>query len=191
MPEDAQGQLVRGVHNLLINCAACQKGETVLIIYETEKDGYYDPELAHEVARVAADLGFKPELYGVPLSKAATGVRPDLAARIEQVDCAVFLARLGDQIRFHSKTCDTTQVMSYALDHEMLASSFGGASYLAFIELKALIDTAVAKARNIHVTCFINKKRRTTLTLERWSIWEPAHFASSHLWWVSARRILT
>lgn len=153
MPEDVQSRLAKGVHNLLINCAECQIGQTVLIIYETEEDGYYDPELAEKFASIATDLGFVPELYGVPLNKDATGLDAKLSAKIEAVDCAIFLARLGDQIRFHSKTCDTTQVMSYALDCDMLGSAFGGTDYQAFISLKALIDAAVARASDIHITC--------------------------------------
>ena len=153
VPDEVQGQLTKGVRNLLINCAECQSGQTVLIIYETEKDGYYDPDLARDFAKVATNLGFKPELYGVPLNKDATGLDAELSAKIEAVDCAVFLARLGDQIRFRSKTCNTTQIMSYALDHSMLGSSFGATNYQAFVSLKALVDTAVANASGIHVTC--------------------------------------
>jgi len=153
MLDDIQNRLVAGVHNLLVNCARCQAGQRVLIICEIECDGYYDPELANDVVKCATDLGFEAELHPVPLCGDATGVDAVLAAKIKAADCAVFLARLGDQIRFQSKTCDTTQVMSYALDRDMLGSSFGATNYQAFVRLKAVIDRAVAQARDIHVTC--------------------------------------
>lgn len=153
MFDDVQNRLAAGVRNLLINCAGCQVGQRVLVIHETEQDGYYDPELVTEFSKCATDLGFAVELFGVPLNKAAIGLDAGLVAKIETVDCAVFLARLGDQVRFHSKACNTTQVMSYALDRDMLGSSFGVTNYQALVRLKTEIDRAVARARDIHVTC--------------------------------------
>ncbi|MEP2640029.1 hypothetical protein [Roseobacter sp.] len=153
MLDDVQNRLVAGVQNLLINCANCQPGQRVLIVYETEKDGYYDPVFAGDVVKTAIELGFDVELYGVPLNKNVTDPDPVLSARIEAADCAVFLARLGDQIRFRTKTCTTTQVISYALNRDMMVSSFGVANYQAFIRLKALVDTAIAQSTDIHVTC--------------------------------------
>ncbi|GGA25293.1 hypothetical protein [Neptunicoccus cionae] len=124
-----------------------------MFIHETEEDGYYDPELARGLAKAAADLGFEAQLYGVPVNKHATVLDPDLSARIEAVDCAVFLARLGDQIRFRSNSCKTTQVMSYALDCNMMGSPFGETNYAAFAAIKRVIDNALATAEDIHVTC--------------------------------------
>jgi len=153
MLDDVQNRFAAGVHNLLVSCAGCKVGQRVLIVCETECDGYYDPELANDIVKYATDLGFETELYPVPLNKDAIGVDARLAAKIETVSCAVFLARLGDQIRFHSTSSHTTRIMSYALDREMLSSSFGMTNYQAFVRLKALIDRAIAQASDIHVTC--------------------------------------
>jgi hypothetical protein len=151
--DNMQGQLTKGVHNLLVNCAECQVGQSVLFVYETELDGYYCPNLSRDLVTVSKELGFVPSLYGVPLSRDATDVDAQLAALIETVDCVVYLARLGDQIRFKSMTTGTTQVMSYVLDCDMLGSAFGEADYNGFSALKGLIDRAISSACDIHVTC--------------------------------------
>ena len=65
----------------------------------------------------------------------------------------LFLARLGDQLRFQSMPPGARPIVSYALDTEMLASPFGTAPYQAFVALKAAIDTLLAEAREIRVTC--------------------------------------
>ncbi|MEP2424967.1 MAG: hypothetical protein ABJH99_02985, partial [Tateyamaria sp.] len=78
MLDDVQNRLVAGVQNLLINCANCQPGQRVLIVYETEKDGYYDPVFAGDVVKTAIELGFDVELYGVPLNKNVTDPDPVL-----------------------------------------------------------------------------------------------------------------
>lgn len=153
MRDEIQGRLTKGVHNLLVNCAECKMSQSVLFVYETELDGYYCPNLSRDLVSVSNELGFVPSVYGVPLIEDASGVDTHLAAMIEQVDCVVYLARLGDQIRFKSTTTKTTQVMSYVLDCDMLGSAFGEADYNGFIELKALIDQAISSASDIHVSC--------------------------------------
>lgn len=153
MLDDFKDRLEQGAHNLLINCAQCEQGDVVLIVYETEQDGYYDPDLAGALGKAAADLGIKTTFYGVPFNHTATCPDAALNAQIEEADCTVYLARLGDQIRFQPKTSETKQIMSYALDRDMLASPFGGIDYQAFTKLKDLINTAMASTSDIHVTC--------------------------------------
>lgn len=148
-----QNNLMEGARNLLINCAKCRPGQRLLIVYETEEDGYYDPELARAIMDVARDIGLITELFGVPLIRDVTKCNAHLAARTGASDCTLFLARLGDQIRFRPKGCDRTQIVSYALDREMLASPFGRVRYQAFDQLKGLLNHALAGAQDIHVTC--------------------------------------
>ncbi len=148
-----QQRLEKGTRNLLINCAECTPGQKVLLVYETENDGYYDPALLDEVRKTAEHLGLITESYGVPLARDVTDPDDNLVAKMLEADCTVFLARLGDQIRFRTKDASKKQIISYALDREMLASPFGTIDYSAFEDLKQHINAAIASANEIHVTC--------------------------------------
>jgi hypothetical protein len=145
--------LKKGAHNLLVNCAECQSGDKLLIVRETDDFGYYDPELCMSIKRVADELGLVTELFDVPLSRKVCDPCDALARKMQGANCTVFLARLGDQIRFRPKNSANTQIISYALDREMLASPFGTIDYQAFEALKGLVNNAIFSGSEIHVTC--------------------------------------
>ncbi len=153
MLDDTHDRFTKAVQNLVFNCGNCTPNGTLLIIFETGGDGYYDPELAGSVARVASELGLKTEMVGVPFQQNVSDPDAQLAARMAAADCTVFFARLGDQVRFRTKDASMTQVISYALDREMLSSPFGTVPHSAFERLKNLINNAIASAAEIHVTC--------------------------------------
>ena len=153
MLDQVQSRLDAGVFNLLFKCAGCEAGQRVLFVHETEMDGYYNPQLVHDIAASASRMGLYAQLYGVPLQRDAVDPDPELCAKMSAVDCTVFLARLGDQIRFRPQNAAMNQIISYALDHEMYASPFGTIDYRAFDRLKSLLNTAVAAAEKVHVTC--------------------------------------
>ena len=153
MLDNFQERLLEGAHNLLINCAECQWGHKLLIVYETEGDGYYDADLAQVITRVGQQFGLVTEMYGVPLQKDVNDPDEMLAAKMDEANCTVFLARLGDQVRFRPQNSSMSQIVSYALDQEMLASPFGTIDYRAFERLNKLINSAVSKAAEVHVTC--------------------------------------
>ncbi len=153
MLDDTHGGLKKAVRNLLFDCGTCRAGDTLLIVFETEEDGYYDPSLAQSVLFAAEELGLKAETYGVPFQRTVTDPDADLVTRMAAVDCTVFFARLGDQIRFRTKDASMRQIISYALDQEMLSSPFGTVSYTAFDRLKQLVNDAFSTAHDVHVTC--------------------------------------
>lgn len=146
-------RLTQGAYNLLLNCAECRSGDTLLIVCETGSTGFYDPSLGVAIKDVADELGIKAEIFGVPLNRDMSEPDETLTAKMQAADCTVFLARLGDQIRFRPKNADTIQVVSYVLDCGMLASPFGTIEYNAFDALKLLVNEAVSQATDIHVTC--------------------------------------
>ncbi len=153
MYDASQTRITAGARNLLINCAECRPGQLLLVVHETEADGYYDPELTTEIVKNAQELGLHTELYGVPLLRDVSDPSAILKSKIEAADCTLYLARLGDQLRFRGDGASTNQIISYALDREMLASPFGTIDYRVFEELKNLVNRAVARASEIHVTC--------------------------------------
>ncbi|MEP4198379.1 MAG: hypothetical protein ABJL99_22380 [Aliishimia sp.] len=151
--DDPKNALSLGVHNLLINCANCQPGQKVLLVHETENDGYFDPNLVGEIAHVAAQLGMITECFNVPFKPIVTDPCDVLGAKMAASDCTIFLARLGDQIRFREKYASKTQIICYALDCAMLSSPFGTLNYAGIDTLKQLIDRALSRAKHIRVTC--------------------------------------
>ena len=146
-------RLSQGARNLLIDCADCQPGDSVLIIHETCDSPHYDPELGPALCKVAARHHLRAKMLSVPFNSEVRDPDAALAEEIAQADCTIFLARLGDQIRFRPNSVRSTQVINYALDCEMLASSFGTTEYAAFDQLKDLVNAALASTSEIHVTC--------------------------------------
>lgn len=153
MIDSFNSRLSRGARNLLIDCANCEPGDKVLIIHEICDAGYYDPDLVRTLSDTAKQNNLQAKMISVPFSSEVCDPDDALLAEISKADCTIFLARLGDQIRFRPNNSKSTQVINYALDCEMLASSFGTTEYDAFDRLKDLVNTALANASDIEVTC--------------------------------------
>ncbi len=149
----AAGDLRRSALNLLHNCAEAKPGESLLILAEDPSLGYYGPGLAEAVAQEAAAQGLKVTLHGIGFSPDADSLPPDLLAMVEAADHTLFLARLGDQLRFRAMPPGSRPIVSYALDREAFASPFGSAPYGAFVALKKAFDQLFAGAQSIRVTC--------------------------------------
>lgn len=150
---DTDASLKRGALNLLSNCAKASAGETLLILYERPELGYYGAGLAEAIAAAARDIGLHVRSREVPFTERVDGISAELANLLAASDHVLFLARLGDQLRFQTMPPGARPIVSYVLDTEMLASPFGTAPYQAFVALKAAIDTLMAGAREIRVTC--------------------------------------
>jgi hypothetical protein len=142
-----------GIENLLKNCARLQPGQKLLIVCENEDAGYYDRELACDVAATASNLGITSELVEVKFNPNVTAADPELQARIAKADHTLFLARIGDQLRFAATDRPDSRTISYALDRRMMGSNFGGANYDAFVELKTCLNQLLWQAADIWVTC--------------------------------------
>ncbi len=152
-PMSSEADLRRGVHNLLFNCAGAKRGERLLILREDHSHGYYGEGLAEVVASQATSMGLTVEFHDVPILPDAEDLPADVSAACANVDHALFLARLGDQVRFRTRPTGAQQIVSYALDVEMLASPFATAPYQAFVELKAIVNRTFSAAQNIRVSC--------------------------------------
>jgi hypothetical protein len=145
--------LRRGARNLLEDCAGAAAGESLLIVHEDESLGYYGPGLADAIDREAREIGLGVNRWRVPFMPDADSLPTDLAQAIASVDHTLFLARLGDQLRFQAMPRGSSAIVSYALDKEALASSFGTAPYAAFAALKQAFNELWESARRIRVTC--------------------------------------
>ncbi|TYC63456.1 hypothetical protein FMN50_03740 [Rhodobacterales bacterium] len=145
--------LRRGAENLLKNCAGLRSGQSLLVIAEDPACGMYGQGLAEAVADVARDLGCDVTLTVLPFDPGQAGNSDDILASMEPHDQTVFLHRVGDQLRFSSVLAEKRPVVCYTLDREMLASGFGQTEHGAMVNLKDLVNRALAGAKDIHVTC--------------------------------------
>jgi len=139
--------------NLLLNCAKLRPGDRLLIIAERADCAHYAPELAGMIAQAAHALAIRSTITRVPFEDEVDDIDPQIKAEMAGSDCTLFLARLGDQLRFRGAGPCRKAIVSYALDAPMLASRFGRTHHQAFLELEAAIDRLLGHARRIRVTC--------------------------------------
>ncbi len=145
--------LERGARNLLLNCAGAKPGESLLILYEDPATGYFGPGLAEDIAGLARGVGLHVTMLKTPFTPDVDTLTPQQEAAVKANDHALFLARLGDQLRFKAMPKGSRPVVSYVLDQEALASDFGTADYEAFAALKTAFNELFLKAQRIRVTC--------------------------------------
>lgn len=141
----------KGAQNLLINCAALKPTETLLIISEDPKFGWYDAAAPNAIAKEAIKMGITPtRIYvGEPDNEPT----PEIDAAIDAHDCTIYFARIGDQDRFGEIGPGKKSVMCYIRDIDMLSSSYGQTAYGASVAIKQAVNDIMLSARNIEITC--------------------------------------
>jgi len=142
-----------GARNLLVNCAHATAGDRLLIAYEPPEFGYFDAEAVGVVTRAAQALGLSIDAVDVGFSPDNPHLPPDLLARFEAADIIVFLARLGDQLRFSEMPQGKTIIVSFALSRELFGSGFANAHHDAFLALKTEVNTLLDRAEDVRITC--------------------------------------
>lgn len=142
-----------GVRNLLAGCAGARAGETLLILAEDPALGFYEPGLAEAVAESATRFGLEVRCRAVGFAPDAPALDAALSQAISAADHTLFLARLGDQLRFCEMPAGGRPIVSYALDRAAFASQFGSASYAGMVALKNAFNALLTRARHIRVTC--------------------------------------
>ena len=141
------------VENLLFKCAGARPGQSLLIVHENQSENFYGEDLHNLIANQAKMLGFVVEFYPIAFDPEVKAIPDDLAKASELADHTVFMARLGDQVRFQSNTNFANWIITYAIDCEMLTSDFGVNDYRGFEALKTLVNMIMLQADRIHVTC--------------------------------------
>jgi hypothetical protein len=142
-----------GAKNMLVNCAMARRGERVLIAYEPAEYGYFDAQVLNAVVKTANDLGLDVKTVNVGFSPLVSHLSPALREQIDRADIVVFLARLGDQLRFCDMPKGKRIVVSFALDTGLLGSGFGTTSHSAMVALKDMITDTMATGPEIRITC--------------------------------------
>ena len=120
----AENTVLAGIHNLLINCAALQPGERVLIVGEENDHSWFDPALCQVTAAQATKLGGIVKIIMTRPGENTNTFQTDIANLIQDVDLTIFFSRLGDQVRFLDTPGQSRKVMCYTLTMEHLNSQF-------------------------------------------------------------------
>ncbi|MDH3634905.1 MAG: hypothetical protein OES20_09385 [Gammaproteobacteria bacterium] len=149
MPDESNP--VRAADNLLLNCAELNAGDSLLIVREDPRLGWYDAAVNDLITRAAIALGIKVEHLEVA---APQNIRnSEVAAAMRHHDCTLFLARIGDQDRFAIPVPGKKIVMCYIRTPTMLGSAFGQVSYAATLEMKQSLDALIRRARRVEISC--------------------------------------
>ena len=146
-------RLRQSVENLLFGAAGIVPGARLLIVAERPEHGYYGSGLAPAVATAARALGLDVSVRDIGFDPEALPEIAPYADAMQAHDRTLFLARLGDQLRFDPALDSVRPIVCYALDLEMLCSPFGTTAHAALLAAKSLIDAAIARASEVRVTC--------------------------------------
>ncbi|MEM9248691.1 MAG: hypothetical protein AAGB05_08340 [Pseudomonadota bacterium] len=142
-----------GATNLLRHCAEARAGERLLVITEPPEHGYYSEDAVACIESAAQEMGLFMRRMDVGFSPSAPRLTPDRLAEIDRADVIVFLARLGDQLRFAEMPAGKRIVVSFALDADAFGSPFGTVPYPAMEGLHRCVTTALHRARSLRVRC--------------------------------------
>ena len=82
----------------------------------------------------------------------------ELKSKINEYDCTIFFARIGDQDRFENISFKNKRVMCYVKNNKSLASSFGCTHHHAMLEIKEVINNLIFKSNKIEITCPLGTK---------------------------------
>ena len=148
-----QSSTEAGVTNMLRACAGLSEGQTLLIAYEPPEFGYFDADVVNNVALQATRFGLLVDKINVGFRAEAPAFSRELRQKMTAADATVFLARMGDQLRFSDVPKGGLIVNSYTVNQTLLESAFAAAPYDAFVALKAAVDRVVASAREFSLTC--------------------------------------
>jgi len=151
---DNQADGVRqAVANMLAACAGARPGARLLLLEEDPALGHYGPGLAPAIAQAAQALGHPVTRHDIGFAPEPGELPPTALAAMQQADHILYLARLGDQMRFRPLPHAEKSIVNYAVTLPALASPFGTVPHGAMVALKAAINAAMAAAREIRVTC--------------------------------------
>ena len=154
--------LNKSINNLLNNCAELDKNDSLLIISEDPKFGWYDKEISVAVHNYAKNqLGLNTELLIVGEPK--NNSKNTIEKIIDNYDCAIFFARIGDQERFETPSSNTKRIMSYARNIDSLCSLFSSTNYLEMRKFKDIINKIIFEANNIEISCPLGTKLKGTI----------------------------
>ena len=154
--------LNKSINNLLNNCAELNENDTLLVISEDSKFGWYDKDISIAVYDYAKNkLGLSTELLIVGEPK--NNAKNTIEKIIDNYDCAIFFARIGDQERFEKPSSNTKRIMSYVRNIDSLCSLFASTNYEEMQRFKDVINKIIFDADNIEISCPLGTNLKGTI----------------------------
>lgn len=150
---DIPANIREGIDNLLFNCIGAKPGESLAIITERGVDGYFSATLDGVIGAHARDRSLDVTFVVTPVIEQLSSFPSEIQSAVEAADHTLFLARIGDQLRFKKLSGAGNSVICYALDEASFGTQFCSAHYQFFMELKSLINTAMFGNKEIVVRC--------------------------------------
>ncbi len=142
-----------GIDNLLFNCIGAKAGQSLAIVTEQGAGGYYSATLHEVIAAHASERSLDVNVIVSPVFDEVATFPDDIRRAIGAADHTLFLARIGDQVRFTELDITGTASVCYALDEETFETPFCTAHYEFFLRLKKLTNSAMFGEREIVITC--------------------------------------
>lgn len=153
MSESQRSDLETGIANLLDTCVGLHSGERFLVVAEAASEGYYDATAATTVGCAARQRGAEVRTVQAPVIEDPSGFPGELLAAIEKADHTVFMARLGDQVRFRELPGPGSKTMCYALDAGLMSAPFAGLDHRGMRILQNSLEGALSTGRHCRITC--------------------------------------
>ena len=150
---DIPENIRNGIDNLLFNCIEAKPGDSLAIVTEQGVDGYYSATLDGVIAAHARERSLHVRIVVAPVLEEASSFPDEIQSAFEAADHTLFLARIGDQLRFSELGGVGNPIICYALDEASFGTPFGSAHYKFFISLKSLINEAMFGNKEITVRC--------------------------------------
>lgn len=141
-----------GADNLLVQCMAVERGDTLLIVTEPPERSCYDPRVAEMVAERSRQLGVRTRILEARFASGPDDVPTDVALAMRSADHTLFLSRLGDQIRFSDEHGAGRKTISYTRDLDYLGSLFGCTPYHLFQDVHDRLLQLIRSARRYSLT---------------------------------------
>lgn len=142
-----------GAKSLITEAIGASRGDTLAIVAEDPRLGFYDAEVPECVADVAEQMGIRTRIVPVGNHAGLKDVPDNLAQALAECDHVLFHARLGDTLRFSDIPGKARKTMSYALDIGVLGGPACTVPHRVLEDIRSAHDAHANRTRCWRVTC--------------------------------------
>lgn len=142
-----------GAKSLLEDAINVSSGQTLAIVAEEPSLGFYDTMISDCVSQVAESLGVSTKIIRVGDHTGLDDIPTEVDDALRDYDHVLFLARLGDSLRFSEIPGRASKTMSYALDVSMLGSPYCTLRHSVLKKIQNAYNTHADQAKTWRVTC--------------------------------------
>ena len=150
-----------GALNLLTEAVGVQAGQTLAVVCEDPALGTYDALAPRCVLETARDLGVTAQLIPVH-GVESTYLTIELQNALETFDHVLFMASIGDTLRFSPARNNASRTMCYTLDIGSLGCAGATVSFTLMRKLQKLFEDESGHAKDWHVQCPLGTDLRGT-----------------------------